>query len=332
MNALLLILPAMAATPDTAQLRIASYTLTVPVEAGASLQAGPRPLPSPEADAMAWLDRAVSGDRVRYGPFLGADRLRFTRDLAGVLAARTPTEVANYDALVQEVWDRNGNLRLSQRELTRGDAVLRAWVMARAASTLFPSPLPQVLRPPPSPNALILAWQTAPPQEPAALRTPTASPHQDKLAALIEWTLDYGREKDKRRAASLDTDLGSMAIEVDILPGPESTLRLWGPDGRSWWDGGRVDVALDGTLDLISGDAPFAGAEWDSVSARWMGYPDEKAQWTWELLVDAAHGALPVQRQVAEAIRLEPDVVGERGQGLEPGPQRALGGPYSWGL
>ncbi|MFH1466642.1 MAG: hypothetical protein ABIO70_19810, partial [Pseudomonadota bacterium] len=305
-------------------IRIGSYTLAIPLHASAAPGADPRPQPSPEAEAMAWLDRAVSSDRVRYGPFLGTDRLRFTRDVAGVLANRAPTELANYDTLALLVWDRNGNTRLTRRELVRGDAGLRAWVTAHAASTLTASPSPQALRPPATPNALLQAWQAAPPRAGGAPAAHADDPHQDKLAAVIDWALDYGQEQNRRRAATLDTALGPVSVDVDVLPGPESTLRLYGPDGRSWWDGGREEVALDGILDLVSGDAPFPGAEWNSVTARWEGYPDEPSCWTYKLLVDAAHSALPAWRRVADPIRLEPGVARDGKPRVGPEPMRDL--------
>ncbi len=273
----------------------------------------PAIVPSPQAEAAAWIYRCMAGASVRYDAFLGAERVRFERSLSFRLGTEhLPPEQA--DSVVQQVYDRNHNGRLSRRELERGNAAMERFFIARVRAAAQPgagyTPIPAL----PTATAFADAWLSH--QADMAAVDPhdcpdcAGVPHLDKLAALVSYLQEYAAPMEGAHAAVFAPGYNQVFLTVDAHPHPGSTLRLDGPDGRSYWDAGGLPqggTSLDGTLDLVTAAREFPGSSYSEITRRWeRDVPGAANQWMYEVLVDLAHSQLPHRLQVAAPLELEP--------------------------
>jgi len=138
------------------------------------------------------------------------------------------------------------------------------------------------------------------------------TPHLDKQAALVHWMQEYSPPIEGAHAALLVPGLNQVLLTLDTQPDRDSTLRLEAADGRTYWDTGTLphaDSALDGQLDLVTASMDFPGASYSPVTQRWERYdPGAGNQWMFKVLVDLAHSHLPARWQVAEPMKLEPEI------------------------
>lgn len=273
----------------------------------------PAIVPSPRAEAVAWLYRALNGAHVRYDEFLGAERIRFERSLA----FRVGTEQlahAEVDGIIGQVYDTDHDGRLGRRELERGNAAMERFFIARVRAAAQPgagyTPIPAL----PTATAFADAWLSH--QADMAAVDPhdcpdcAGVPHLDKLAALVSYLQEYAAPMEGAHAAVFAPGYNQVFLTVDAHPHPGSTLRLDGPDGRSYWDAGGLPqggTSLDGTLDLVTAAREFPGSSYSEITRRWeRDVPGAANQWMYEVLVDLAHSQLPHRLQVAAPLELEP--------------------------
>ncbi len=274
----------------------------------------PAIVPSPQAEAAAWLYRMLNGARVRYDSFLGAERISFERSLSFRLGTEQlePNEV---DGVIGQLYDRNHNGRLSARELSRGNATMAQLFSARVRSTVEPGrgfqPVPGLE----DATAFADAWldheAVLAAIDPWYCPECAGVPHQDKLAALVGFLQEYAPPLDGAHTTLFVPGLNQIFVTVDMHPGRHSTLRLDAADGRTYWDMGHLphgDSTLDGRLDLVTSAEDFPGASYNTIAQRWERYdPGPGNQWMYEVLVDLAHAHLPRRLQVAVAMDLEPE-------------------------
>jgi hypothetical protein len=275
----------------------------------------PAIVPSPQAEAAAWLYRTLNGAHVRYDEFLGAERIRFERSLA----FRVSTEQlahAEVDGVIGQIYDTDHDGRLSRRELERGNAAMERYFCARVR-TGIPSDMDfhelAAIR---GATDFAEVWldHEARVAERAAWDCPDCAgvPHLDKLAALVGFVQEYAPPMAGAHTQIFAPGHNQLFLTIDAHPHRGSTLRVEDADGRTYWDMGGLphsDAALDGAVDLVTSDEDFPGASYNEVEGRWERYePGPGNQWMYEVLVDLAHAHLPRRLQVAEALRLEPEL------------------------
>jgi hypothetical protein len=275
----------------------------------------PAIVPSPRAEAVAWLYRALNGAHVRYDEFLGAERIRFERSLA----FRVGTEQlahAEVDGIIGQVYDTDHDGRLGRRELERGNAAMERFFCARVRSEIPSDQGFHALPPLHSASAFAAAWldHEARIEARDAWDCPDCAgvPHLDKLAALVAFLQEYSPPMAGAHTQLFAPGHNQLFLTVDAHPHRGSTLRVEDADGRSYWDLGSLphsDAALDGRVDLVTSHEAFPGASYNQVTGRWERYqPGPGNQWMYEVLVDLAHAHLPRRLQVAEPLRLEPEL------------------------
>jgi hypothetical protein len=181
----------------------------------------PAIVPSPQAEAAAWIYRCMAGASVRYDAFLGAERVRFERSLSFRLGTEhLPPEQA--DSVVQQVYDRNHNGRLSRRELERGNAAMERFFIARVRAAAQPgagyTPIPAL----PTATAFADAWLSH--QADMAAVDPhdcpdcAGVPHLDKLAALVGYLQEYAAPMEGAHAAVFAPGYNQVFLTVDPAP------------------------------------------------------------------------------------------------------------------
>jgi len=297
---------------------LGSYSLEVEervVEATDMQRWIPAIVPSPQAEAAAWLYRTLNGSRVHYDRFLGAERIRFERSLAFRLGTEQlePDEV---DSVIAQLYDHDHNGRLSNRELRRGNRAMEPMFCARVRQLVEPGsgfqPVPGL----PNATAFADAWLSYEAHlsevDPWDCPDCAGVPHLDKLAALVGYLQEYAPPMEGAHRSLFVPGYNQVFITVDTHPDRSSDLRLDAADGRVYWDLGRLphgDAALDGQLDLVTSDQDFPGASYSEVTQRWERYaPGPGNQWMYEVLVDLAHAHLPRQLQVTHTMKLEPEL------------------------
>ena len=275
----------------------------------------PAIVPSPQAEAAAWLYRTLNGASVRYDDFLGSERVRFQRSLSFRLGTEqvVPSEV---QGVIGQLYDRNHDGRLGRRELVKGNKAMERFFCARVRDGIEPDPGFQQLPPLATATAFADAWLAF--ESNQAWRVlwdcPDCAgiPHLDKQAALVKWMQEYSPPIDGAHAALLVPGLNQVFLTLDEHPDRGSTLRLEASDGRVYWDTGALahaKTALDGRVDLVTSTTPFPGSSHNTVTERWERYaPGASNQWMFEVLVDMAHSHLPKRWQVAEAMNLDPEI------------------------
>jgi hypothetical protein len=274
----------------------------------------PAIVPSPQAEAVAWLYRSVNGAKVRYERFLGAERIGFERSLAFRLGTE-PFDQDQVNGIIGQVYDTDFDGHLSRRELERGNAAMERFFTARVRATVAPGTGFWMLPALPTATDFANAWldhevlMTA--EHPWDCPDCAGVPHLDKLAALVAFIQEYAPPMEGAHTQHFVPGYNEISITVGTHPDRTSTLRLDDADGRTYWDMGSLphsDAALDGQVDLVTADEAFPGASYNEVNARWERWdPGAGNQWMYEVLVDLAHAYLPRQLQVAEALDLAPE-------------------------
>lgn len=274
----------------------------------------PAVIPSPRAEAVAWLYRSMNGATVRYERFLGAERIGFERSLAFRLGTE-PFDHEQVNGIIGQVYDSNFDGRLSRRELERGNAAMERFFTARVRATVEPGDGFHELPALSTTTAFADAWLDhevmMAAEHPWDCPDCAGVPHLDKLAALVGFMQEYAPPMEGAHTQHFVPGYNQIFITVDTHPDRSSTLRLDDADGRTYWDLGDLphsDAALDGQVDLVTAAEAFPGASYNEVTARWERYdPGAGNQWMYEVLVDLAHAHLPRQLQVAESIDLAPE-------------------------
>jgi len=274
----------------------------------------PAVVPTPEAEAAAWLYRSLNGAKVRYERFLGAERIAFERSLSFRLGTEqlVPEEA---DAVLAQLYDRNHDGRLNRRELRRGSAAMRQLFSARVRHLVQPGTGFQAVPGLDGATVFADAWLDHQAElveaDPWDCPDCAGIPHLDKLAALVSYLQEYAPPLEGSHATLFAPGYNQIFLTVDLHPDRSSTLLLEAADGRSYWDTGSLphgDGALDGRLDLVTSEEEFPGASYNEVSERWERYTVGPGnQWMYEVLVDLAHAHLPRQLQVTEPAELAPE-------------------------
>ena len=276
----------------------------------------PAIVPSPQAEAAAWIYRTVNGTKVRYDEFLGSERLSFERSLAFRISTEQllPDTV---DGVVAQVYDTNTNGRLSRRELVKGNRAMKRFFCSRIRAAVQPGAGYAALAPLQDITTFSGAWLDH--QARMAAEDPwdcpdcAGIPHLDKLAALVGYLQEYAPPMEGSHTSLFVPGYNQVFVTVDTHVTREGMLRLDAADGRSYWDMGHLphgDAALDGNVDLVTSAQEFPSSSYNEVTQRWERYqPGPGNQWMYEVLVDLAHAHLPRRMQVAEAMELEPEIV-----------------------